>query len=228
MSLLERIRLDGILERIHERWAITLPVIVILLLGIAAVLIAIVTLVPNWSQRQALVEQLVVERNLLEQQSLLPRPDKVSLSREAITLRQELAKAQDRFVSQKEVEDVINQIYGYATAGGVIIDSLQALKTPGAEGEQRSLTAFRLKASGTSSQLLNFVARFERASFPGVELDNLSLLPDKETDLFMLEMDLYFHALPQFPETPSPDPGNRDTNATVTPAAASGSFSLEE
>ena len=175
------------------------------------------------------MEELSIARNLSEQQAQLPRPDRTSLNAQVAALRQELLEAQESFISETEADAILNQIYGYAAISNVTIDALQTQTMVGEEGEQLPHTAFRLKASGSSIQLLNFVARIEQASKPGVELTNLSLLPGEPADITLLVMEVHFHTIPQVPDPPSPAPATEepqepeepeepDVAATLTPA----------
>jgi hypothetical protein len=54
--------------------------------------------------------------------------------------------------------------------------------------------------------LLNFVARITQASVPGVELNNLSLVPGEPADITILMMDVHFHIIPQIVDPPTPTP----------------------
>ncbi|MFZ0545843.1 MAG: hypothetical protein WAM60_10425 [Candidatus Promineifilaceae bacterium] len=221
MSLFEQIDLSDFLARLRVKRPTTLPIILITLLGVSAVVITLVNLWPNWQRRQALMDELAISRSLFEQQALIPQPDRSSLNAQALSLRQELIKAQENFVSEAEVDAILNQMYEDTNTGSVTIDSLQAQTAIGEDGEQLPQVGFRIKASGSPSQLLNFVGRINQASMPGVELDNLSIGPSEKEGVSQLMMDIRFHTIPVILDPPTPSPSTPTPAITTTTTLSS-------
>lgn len=152
----------------------------------------------------------------------------VTLRRRVTSQQTQLEEKAQPFLTEEEAAEVMRRMYGYAAESGVKITTLSAQTVPAEmQGTVYHVSAYRLEASGSVPQLLEFLARIGEASLPSVLLTGVNVaqqgadVPGMTMDVYLYTSDLTAgNALSGAPEVVIPTPTPRPTPAPVCDCSA--------
>lgn len=215
-------------ESLRTRLFQWLPFFLILMLLMGIILFAIRTVLPRVESYQTLSDQVEGQRaaagTLIAAQK--DNDNVVLLDHQISNAQQALATAGGMFLTKRESEQVLDRLYAYAYSRGVRVTSLQA-QQPAQQTQTDApydTALYQLQVSGGVANLIDFVARFEEASLPSVNIVSMAITRSSEQAMLTMGLLIYTspyasgHALEGFP-TPLPTLTPSDTPTfTMTPS----------
>ena len=205
-----------------------LPIFVILLILMGIILYAARLVLPRVQSYQDLSDQVEAQREMVGTliAAQIDNNNIIILNRQIETAQQALDEASLVFLTKRESEQVLDRLYAYAYSRGVRVTALQAQQpAQQAESDAPYETAlYQLQVSGGVANLIDFVARFQEASLPSVNIVSMSIAQTNDQAVLTMGLLIYTskyasgQALDQFP-TPLPTLTPSDTPTfTLTPS----------
>lgn len=185
-------------------------------------------LIPQMRARTAIAVQIAQSEEALSQGRGGSDDILVTLRRRVSNQQAQLEENAQPFLTEEQAAEVMRRMYGYAAENGVQIATLSAQSVPAEmQGTVYHVSAYRLEASGSVPQLLEFLTRIGEASLPSVLLTGVSITqeaggtPDMTMDVYLYTSDLTVgDALADAPEVTIPTPTPSPTPAPVCDCSA--------
>ncbi len=216
------------------RW---LPIFLLMLVVLGLTVFAARTVLPSYQNYATLsasigTQQVLVGTQLAAQDgdnNLLILQSQIDKANEALTA------AGEQFLTDAEADEVLNRLYRYAYARGVRVANLQAQQP--AAGTSAPLIPpyeirqYQLQVGGGVANLIDFLAYFQDASLPSVNIANMDVTQNGDQALLTMNLLMYTspyasgHALDPMPTPLPPTPTDLPTATplpTIPPTENSG------
>lgn len=212
-----------------------LPIFIILMILMGIILYAARTVLPRVQSYQDLSDQVDAQRatvgTLVAAQA--DNNNIVILQHQIDNAMSAMDSASTIFLTKRESEQVLDRLYAYAYSRGVRVTTLQA-QQPAQEASTDApyeTALYQLQVTGGIANLIDFVARFQEASLPSVNIVSMSIARSNDQALLTMGLLIYTskyasgEALDGFPtplptltpsNTPTPTPTPTET-LTPTP-----------
>ncbi len=210
------------------RW---LPIFLLMLVVLGLTIYAARTVLPSWQTYASLAvgietQQVLVSTQLAAQDG---SDNLVILQSQIDNVNQALATAGEQFLTNAEADEVLNRLYRYAYARGVRVVNLQA-QQPAADSAADISAAqppyeirqYQLQVGGGVANLIDFLANFQDASLPSVNIVSMDVTQNNDQALLTMNLLIYTspyasgHALDPMP-TPLPPTPTDEPTATPLP-----------
>lgn len=232
-------------ESLRARLFQWLPIFLIIMILMGIILFGVRTVLPRVQSYDALANQVEAQRatvgTLIAAQN--DNDNIVILNRQISGLQEAMDEASSVFLTKRESEQVLDRLYAYAYSRGVRVTNLQAQQP----AQQRAQTdtpyetsLYQLQVTGGVANLIDFVARFQEASLPSVNIVSMAITRSNDQALLTMGLLIYTSpyasggALDQFP-TPLPTlvPSATATftltpSPTLTPTATASPTNIPE
>lgn len=211
---------SGLFDRI--RALLPLLFIMMLLSGMGAFFATQV--LPKIQSYTALSEALDMARSDLEaKNSVEPDTGETDLLLAQLdSIERDLIDVAGIFLTSEQADALVDTLYAYADASGVIISNLQAQQSAAEEVETHEMRIFRLQIEGDMPDLLDYMIRLREASSPSVTLKNLSISGSR-SDATLMTFDLWMYVSPYadggaLDELPAPAVAEKPAVEPLAPA----------
>lgn len=206
------------------RW---LPTFLLMLVVLGLTLYAARTVLPRWQSYSSLASGIETQQILVSTQLATgDDSDNLAILQSQINnVNQSLSAAGDQFLTNDEADEVLNRLYRYAYARGVRVVNLQA-QQPAADASAAQppyeIRQYQLQVGGGVANLIDFLAYFQDASLPSVNITNMDVTQNGDQALLTMNLSIYTspyasgHALNPVP-TPLPVTPTDEPTATLPP-----------
>lgn len=208
------------------RW---LPIFLLMLVVLGLTLYGVRTVLPRWQSYATLAAGIETQQVLVSTQlAAQDGGDNLAILQSQIdNVNKALSAAGEPFLSNAEADEVLNRLYRYAYARGVRVVNLQAQQpaaatTPVAKTPPYEMRRYQLQVDGGVANLIDFLANFQDASLPSVNIANMDVAQNGDQALLTMNLQIYTspyasgHALDPLP-TPAPITPTEEPTATRPP-----------
>ncbi len=207
------------------RW---LPIFLLMLVVLGLTIYAARTVLPSWQTYSTLAagigtQQVLVGTQLAAQDG---GDNLIILQSQIDRINEALNAAGEQFLTNGEADEVLNRLYRYAYARGVRVVNLQAQQpasaTSTAPTRPYEIRQYQLQVGGGVANLIDFLAYFQDASLPSVNIVNMDVTQNADQALLTMNLVMYTspyasgHALDPMP-TPLPPTPTDPPTATPLP-----------
>ncbi|HEY4689574.1 MAG TPA: LysM peptidoglycan-binding domain-containing protein [Anaerolineae bacterium] len=184
--------LGSLRETIRENRPVVIAVLVITVVFFGLVLFVLTNLLPGMQDRGDAAIALAGARQQLADVQRSQNVDPASLQAQIDTAQAQLTDSLRIFLTDAQASDIINALYRYASASGVLVTDLQSQPTtdPAAAGAF-TVTSVQLKAQGSARQLADFVSRIRETSARSFVILSINIADGEPVDTLMMNMNLY-------------------------------------
>lgn len=105
-----------------------------------------------------------------------------------------VAEQVQQFLSEDQIEDILNLIYTYAEQTNVIIASMQS-EPIDEQSETNYIRTFKLQVEGSASDLMNFIIHFKESTLPSVQISRPGIIAQADSHLLNMDVNLYVSQL---------------------------------
>ena len=168
-----------------------LALVAVIVIGFADVLLVRSSIIPPWREKGDLASQLDATEKELEkaQKAQESSPDQLRKQIEAAQAR--LSDVASAFLSDSQAAETRNKLYQYASESQVEIANLQTLPPPEEESSAYDVTKFRLEATGSLPDLMDFLSRIEEAKFESFVMTNVNITEGEGQNALSMDITLY-------------------------------------
>ncbi|MCA9973985.1 MAG: hypothetical protein KC425_27425, partial [Anaerolineales bacterium] len=167
--------LYDIRDTIRDNLTTVAAVVLLAVISVGYFVLIFNTLLPGWQQNRALAAQVQAAQQSIRQAQQGNQDAPAVLQMQLETAASQLNTAADRFLSENQAAEILDNVYQYAALSGVEVANLQAVAPATTASPLVSERAFALQVNGRIPQLIGFIGRFQESTLPTVNLTDVSV-----------------------------------------------------
>jgi len=176
----------------RERLYPLLALVAVIVIGLADVLFARKFVLPAWQNKRDLAYQVASAKKALEEARRVQEASPDALRKQIEEAQATLDEVASAFLSDSQAAEALNRLYQYAGESQVEIASLRTIPIPElTEKGAYDVRAFRLEASGTLPNLVDFISRIEEARFDSFIISNVNITESEGRHILYTDVILY-------------------------------------
>jgi HAMP domain-containing protein len=183
------------LNSLRIRLFALLPTLLIALIMIGNAMFCSTSVLPAWRTYEALSTEVAAGKATVESQLAAPLNEEMILvQRQVEMLGESLATAASPFLSDLQLDELINSLYRYADLNNVTISSLQAQQppiSPDMATPAYNTRQFRVQVEGDSANLMKFITRIRETTLTGFVVNNLNLVDAQPRSSLNFDLQIY-------------------------------------
>jgi len=170
-----------------------LALVAVIVLVVANILFIRSSILPQWSERRELTSSLASARKELEKARKAQGTSAEDLQKKLDAQKSALSELANRFLTEAQAAEILNNLYQYASESQVEITSLESRAAPPEEEQKDSYTINRywLEAKGDLPNLLEFMTRIKEAAFESFVMTDLTITEEEERHTLSIGITLY-------------------------------------
>ena len=170
-----------------------LALVAVIMLIVANILFIRSSILPLWSERRELTSSLDSVRKDLEKARKARGTSAEDLQKKLDAQKSTLDELANRFLTDAQATEILNNLYKYASESQVEITSLESRPPPPEEEQKESYSVkeYWLEAKGDLPNLVRFISRIKEAALESFVMTDLNIAEEEGQHTLSMNIALY-------------------------------------